>query len=246
MLYQPMSSPQRIRMLGCLVAMRRLLLASRASPSTCTAARLPSPPTFASPCPAQGTLNLPPLNRPRNRTKGLRPAAAYLRENERSARGRPCRVLATPATAASCRRHHHSVRGLLFRVQSRHSDARRGGRPMWPHDVRPAIAAALILMGALSVPALPGCALAQIDPAPAAPASAGDPLLDAYHRLYGPGKMLAQQTSGAGQAAATTRSEDETGSMETINKQLNNPVSSLWSLNFQNNFAISTGSPSDR
>src|SRR5262245_54381162 len=49
MLNHPMSSPHRIRMLGCLVAMRRLLLASRASRSTCTVAGTPSAPTFVHP-----------------------------------------------------------------------------------------------------------------------------------------------------------------------------------------------------
>src|SRR5262245_12498848 len=89
MLYQPMSSPQRIRMFGCLVAMRRLLLASRVSYSACTATGLPAVPTFASPGRVQGAVNLPPLNRPRNGTKVVWSTAAHLRDNVRSARDRP-------------------------------------------------------------------------------------------------------------------------------------------------------------
>ena len=128
--------------------------------------------------------------------------------------------------------------------------------------------AALLLIGALSAPTLAGRALAQIASEPGAPLSAsdplldalaptdsgpgalpsaGDPLLDAYQRLYGPGRMLTQQTSEAGRPEAPPVSDaDETASMDHINKQLNNPVSSLWSLTFQNNFVISTGLPSDR
>jgi hypothetical protein len=70
----------------------------------------------------------------------------------------------------------------------------------------------------------------------AAPASAQSPWL-----------LLGQATPAA--AAATARPGSESGdqaSMEEINKQLNNPVSSIWSLNFQHNFVFSEGPPSDR
>ena len=98
------------------------------------------------------------------------------------------------------------------------------------------VTAALLWLGALSLPGLQGRALAQTDP-----------LQDAYQRLYGPGRMLAQQTPGADRPATATASDpDEKASMQDLNKQLNNPVSSIWSLNFQNNFTISTGVPSDR
>src|SRR4030095_9658829 len=89
MLYQPMSSPQRIRMFGCLVAMRHLLHASRASRPACTVTGLTGVPTFASPRLVQGAVNLRPLNRPRNGTKVVWSAAAHLRDNVRSARDRP-------------------------------------------------------------------------------------------------------------------------------------------------------------
>jgi len=73
----------------------------------------------------------------------------------------------------------------------------------------------------------------------------GNPLLDAYARLYAPERRLAQQTP-VPPAPSAEADHDDPASMDSINKQLNNPVSSLWSLNFQNNFIFSEGSPSDR
>jgi len=74
-----------------------------------------------------------------------------------------------------------------------------------------------------------------------------DPLLDAYRRLYGSEKLMAEPAPGGAQPAGPRAAEPgEPGSMESINKQLNNPVSSIWSLNFQNNFVFSEGPPSDR
>jgi len=114
-------------------------------------------------------------------------------------------------------------------------------------SARATITAALFLIGTLSAPTLADHALAQIDPGPGAPPSASNPLLDAYQRVYGPGRMLAQQNRVTGGPEPRPASEaDETASMNEVNRQLNNPVSSLWSLNFQNNFVISTGLPSDR
>src|SRR5438034_3917591 len=77
---------------------------------------------------------------------------------------------------------------------------------------------------------------------------ASNPLLDAYRRLYDPDTLLAQQPapSATQTAASGPSAPDESSSMDSINKQLNNPVSSIWSLNFQNNFVFSEGSPSDR
>src|SRR5262245_40572953 len=96
------------------------------------------------------------------------------------------------------------------------------------HSARVAITAALVI-GALSGFTLAGHALAQIDPGPGAPPSASDPLLDAYQRLYGPGRMLAQQTPAAGRPESRPASgADDTAAMDEVNRQLNNPVSSLW------------------
>src|SRR5262245_18635124 len=110
---------------------------------------------------------------------------------------------------------------------------------------RATTAGAFLLIGALS--GSTGPVLAQIDSELGALPSASDPLVDAYERLYGSGRMLAQETPASGRPESRSASEASGhASMEAVNKQLNNPVSSLWSLNFQNNFVISTGSPSDR
>ena len=106
---------------------------------------------------------------------------------------------------------------------------------------------ALLISASLCLPGAAGSAFAQTEAETASTIGAGNPLLDAYQRVYGPRKMLAQQTPGATQPAAPAAADpDEQESMEAINKQLNNPVSSLWSLTFQHNFIISTGLPSDR
>src|SRR4029434_1535859 len=94
MLYQPMSSPQRIRMFGCFVAMRHLLHASRASRPACTVTGITGVPTLDSHPLVQGAVNLLPLTRPRNGTKVVWSAAAHLRDNVRSARDRPAPGLA--------------------------------------------------------------------------------------------------------------------------------------------------------
>src|SRR5262245_56262079 len=62
---------------------------------------------------------------------------------------------------------------------------------------------------------------------------ADGPLLEAYRRLYSiADEVLAQRPTATGQIASSAPSEHEDPeSMESINKQLNNPVSSIWSLN---------------
>src|SRR5262249_14334035 len=106
-----------------------------------------------------------------------------------------------------------------------------------------------LLTGTLSTPTMVGHALAQIDPAPGGASSEGsDPLLDTYRRLYGPGRMLAQQTPAMDRsaAAATAPEEDEKTSMQELNKQLINPACSIGSRPLQTTSVISTGWPSHR
>jgi hypothetical protein len=71
-------------------------------------------------------------------------------------------------------------------------------------------------------------------------------LLDAYRRLHASDELLAQLAPGAGRPVEPAAESGEATSMAEINRQLNNPVSSIWSLNFQNNFVFSEGSPSNR
>jgi hypothetical protein len=105
---------------------------------------------------------------------------------------------------------------------------------------RPVVATWLCLMCG------PGAAPAQ-DVTDAAYTSPSDPLLGAYRRLHPPDTLLAQQSTSADRPPTSPAAEaNDQSSMESINKQLNNPVSSIWSLNFQNNFVFSEGSPSDR
>jgi hypothetical protein len=53
--------------------------------------------------------------------------------------------------------------------------------------------------------------------------------------------------TGAAQPAAPAASEpDEAATTQELNKQLNNPVSSVWSLNFQNNFQFFEGRLADQ
>ena len=54
--------------------------------------------------------------------------------------------------------------------------------------------------------------------------------------------VLSSPGVGAGQPAPSTApGADEAASSHELNKQLNNPVSSIWSLNFQNNFQFFEG-----
>jgi len=108
---------------------------------------------------------------------------------------------------------------------------------------RRSVAAALVLLSLSLVAG--GPAPAQTTNEADLHAVTGDPLLDAYRRLRGPDTLLAQQPPATGQPAARPAGAPaDHESMESINKQLNNPVSSLWSLNFQHNFVFSEGKPS--
>lgn len=67
-------------------------------------------------------------------------------------------------------------------------------------------------------------------------------LLD--NQLIKPDKSL-QLAQASSQASSTTKVAEKQ-SLAEINKKLNNPVSSIWSLNFQNNFNFLEGSPSNK
>ena len=57
---------------------------------------------------------------------------------------------------------------------------------------------------------------------------------------------LAAPGVGAGQPAGSSAPGPEESSSDELNKQLNNPVSTIWSLNFQNNFQFFEGHLSDQ
>ena len=111
-------------------------------------------------------------------------------------------------------------------------------------NIQGVLAAAVI--GSICALGIASPASPETEPEIAA-ATTSDWLLDAYRRLYGPDTLLAQHAPGAGRPEpATAAAAGHDASMDELNKQLNNPVSSIWSLNFQNNFVFSEGSPSDR
>jgi hypothetical protein len=64
--------------------------------------------------------------------------------------------------------------------------------------------------------------------------------------IAGVAAVLSSPSVGAGQPPPSTApGADEAASSQELNKQLNNPVSSIWSLNFQNNFQFFDGRLSD-